>query len=84
LRPNPCTFWLNFCRSWPGLGVGTRDVFDVLEDRGVGLDEEQTLFVGRARGEEHALLSELFIGGYYFVVDIFFQDEGVVPELQQV
>lgn len=62
----------------------TGDFLDVFEDGGLGLDGEEVLLVGGAGREEDVLLPEEFVGGDDIVVDCFFQNEGVVPQLDQV
>jgi hypothetical protein len=62
----------------------TGDFLDIFEYGGLGLDCEEVLLVGGAGREEHIFLPEQFVSGDDIVVDCFFQNEGVVPKLDQI
>jgi len=68
--------------SWPGLGVSTRNVFDIFEDRRLGFDEKETLLIRSARRKKYPLLPKLLVRGDYLVVHTLLEDECIIPQLQ--
>lgn len=64
--------------------MSTGYFLDVLEDGAFCLDEDEIFLVGGAWREEDALLAKGLVVIDDIIVDTFFEDEGVVPELDQV